>query len=122
MNEDFVSEETARLAKKANFNEPCLFFYYNAEVFDKAKINGKAEVFDNAQVYGNAEVWQYAKVYSNAHVFDHAWISGGVKVCGEAKVCDYAVIVDNAEGKEMSDYMVFQPIRSNRKSPSNELE
>ena len=26
MNEDFVSEETARLAKKANFNEPCLFF------------------------------------------------------------------------------------------------
>lgn len=38
MNEDFVSEETARLAKKANFNEPCLFFYYNGKLhFHKLK-------------------------------------------------------------------------------------
>lgn len=59
MNEEFVSEKTAQLAKSANFNEKCLFIYNNGELY---QINNIGYTKSNSMC--NSELNKYSNSVS----------------------------------------------------------
>ena len=76
--------------------------YFDAWVWEDAKVYGNAQVRENAQVWGNAKVWGNAQVYGNANVWGDANVCGNAKVWGNACVCGNAKVLGNA------DYIVFK--------------
>jgi hypothetical protein len=84
------------------------WIYDDAEVFEHAKVCGKARVKDNSKVYGSSfvsgscTISDYAEVYGDARVRENAEVSGHSKIfeCGKvygyAKVCHYAEVFGKA--------------------------
>jgi carbonic anhydrase/acetyltransferase-like protein (isoleucine patch superfamily) len=88
--------------------------FYNARVYENARVVGDAQVFGNAQVSGNAlvlgdakvhgnaelyagaQVYGDAEVFENAHVVGHACVFDDAQVFGDAWVCDNARVFEDA--------------------------
>lgn len=71
-------------------HEGYCWVYYNAKIYNEARIYGNAQISDYAVIQDNA------RIYGDSQIWDYAVIDGNARIYGDSEVWDYAIIRDNA--------------------------